>query len=58
MVGSLGTVVATAGEVRADRPVLFELDVLPILSKAGCNSGACHGKSRGQNGFAPVAVGL
>ncbi|HTM54983.1 MAG TPA: DUF1549 and DUF1553 domain-containing protein [Pirellulales bacterium] len=32
--------------------VSFELDVLPILSAAGCNAGACHGKSRGQNGFA------
>lgn len=32
--------------------VNFELDVLPILSAAGCNAGACHGKSRGQNGFA------
>src|SRR5689334_24035344 len=30
----------------------FELDVMPILTSAGCNSGACHGKSRGQNGFA------
>ncbi|HEX4148753.1 MAG TPA: DUF1549 domain-containing protein, partial [Pirellulales bacterium] len=29
----------------------FRLDVLPVLSAAGCNSGACHGKSRGQNGF-------
>lgn len=32
--------------------VNFELDVLPVLSAAGCNTGACHGKSRGQNGFA------
>src|SRR5689334_8315329 len=32
--------------------VNFELDVLPVLSSAGCNTGACHGKSRGQNGFA------
>src|SRR5262245_56681648 len=29
----------------------FELDVLPILTARGCNQGACHGKSRGQNGF-------
>ena len=26
--------------------------MLPVLSAAGCNTGACHGKSRGQNGFA------
>jgi hypothetical protein len=29
----------------------FELDVLPIFTKFGCNAGACHGKQRGQNGF-------
>ena len=32
-------------------PVSFRRDVLPILSKAGCNSGGCHGKAEGQNGF-------
>jgi hypothetical protein len=31
--------------------VSFELDVQPILTARGCNQGACHGKSRGQNGF-------
>ncbi|QDU94615.1 DUF1549 domain-containing protein [Lignipirellula cremea] len=35
-----------------ERPVSFELDVLPIFSARGCNAGACHGKARGQNGFA------
>lgn len=33
------------------RQVSFELDVLPIFSAAACNSGPCHGKARGQNGF-------
>lgn len=32
-------------------PVSFRRDVVPILSKAGCNSGGCHGKAEGQNGF-------
>jgi hypothetical protein len=32
--------------------VTFERDVIPILTRAGCNAGACHGKARGQNGFA------
>lgn len=32
-------------------PVSFTNQILPILSKAGCNSGACHGKAEGQNGF-------
>jgi hypothetical protein len=29
----------------------FRRDVLPILNKYGCNSGSCHGKLAGQNGF-------
>ncbi len=32
-------------------PVSFVRDVLPALSKAGCNAGACHAKADGQNGF-------
>src|SRR5262245_23917620 len=31
-------------------PATFERDVLPLLARVGCNSGACHGKARGQNG--------
>jgi hypothetical protein len=29
----------------------FDTDVVPLLTKAGCNQGACHGKGAGQNGF-------
>lgn len=29
----------------------FENDILPILSKFGCNMSGCHGKAEGQNGF-------
>lgn len=42
----------------ADRPVSFELDVVPILTRAGCNMGACHGKARGQNGFQLSLLGF
>ncbi len=34
-----------------ESPVHFGNDVVPILSKLGCNSGGCHGKASGQNGF-------
>ena len=40
------------------RPVTFERDVEPILTRAGCNAGACHGKARGQNGFALSLLGF
>jgi hypothetical protein len=29
----------------------FRTQILPILTKAGCNAGACHGASTGQDGF-------
>ncbi len=41
-------VVKDAGK---QRPVSFQLDVMPILTAAGCNTGSCHGSARGQDGF-------
>ena len=35
----------------ADRPLSFRHDVLPVLSKAGCNGGGCHGALAGKGGF-------
>ena len=32
-------------------PVSFREQIIPILTKSGCNSGGCHGKAEGQNGF-------
>ncbi|HZT82556.1 MAG TPA: DUF1549 domain-containing protein, partial [Gemmataceae bacterium] len=32
-------------------PVSFRNDVMAVLSKAGCNSGLCHGNQNGKNGF-------
>lgn len=32
-------------------PVHFVNDIIPVFSKLGCNSGGCHGRSAGQNGF-------
>jgi hypothetical protein len=40
--------VERAGETPA---LSFRLDVLPVFMRAGCNSGACHGASRGKDGF-------
>ena len=43
------TVVVTAME----KPfyVSFKNEILPALTKAGCNMGACHGSPSGKNGF-------
>lgn len=37
--------------VTNEPPVSFKLDVMPVFMKAGCNTGACHGSARGQDGF-------
>lgn len=49
-----GTLVRVPLEVRglkAPAPISFENQIIPILTKAGCNSGGCHGKAEGQHGF-------
>ena len=38
-------------DATADRPVSFHLDVMPVLMRAGCNVGSCHGAARGKDGF-------
>jgi hypothetical protein len=32
-------------------PLSFRNDVLPILTRAGCNTGKCHGSAAGKDGF-------
>jgi hypothetical protein len=41
--------VATANDAAGD--VSFTNDIVPILSKAGCNGGGCHGALAGKAGF-------
>ena len=42
---------ALACPVFAADPPSYLNEVVPVLTKAGCNQGACHGKGIGQNGF-------
>lgn len=41
----------TVKDAEKPRPVSFQLDVMPVLTASGCNTGACHGSARGQDGF-------
>lgn len=41
----------TVKEATVDRPIDFHLDVTPVFMSEGCNTGACHGSARGQDGF-------
>ena len=59
--GSTAVVVGVAGRTlnvavtvkgsTAPRRFNFENDLVPLLSRFGCNSSGCHGKAEGQNGF-------
>lgn len=33
------------------QPVSFVREILPAMSKVGCNQGTCHGAQKGKNGF-------
>ena len=35
----------------AVEPTDFDTQVMPVLTKAGCNAGACHGAAAGRGGF-------
>ena len=40
------------------RPINFANEIVPIFTKSGCNTGGCHGKSGGQNGFRLSLLGF
>ena len=39
-------------------PINFTNHVVPVFTKLGCNSGGCHGKQSGQNGFRLSLLGF
>ena len=49
--GQILKVPVMVDQAKVERPISFRLDVMPVFMKAGCNSGSCHGSSRGKDGF-------
>lgn len=41
----------TVKDAEKPRPISYQLDIVPVLTAAGCNTGSCHGSARGQDGF-------
>jgi hypothetical protein len=59
MAGVISFAVPTNPSQAADRSVSFVNDVVPVLTKAGCNAGVCHAKAGGgQNGFQLSLLGF
>ena len=52
------TVPVTIRNSKEGRPINFANEIGPIFTKLTCNSGGCHGKSGGQNGFAMSLLGF
>lgn len=49
--GRTVTLPVKVARAQVAEPVSFTRDVIPVLTKAGCNAGGCHGASRGKDGF-------
>lgn len=49
--GLKAEVPVTVKDATKPRPVSFQLDVMPVLTSSGCNTGSCHGSARGKDGF-------
>src|SRR5689334_21354916 len=47
-----------AEAVAENLPINFANQVVPVFTKLGCNTGACHGKASGQNGFKLSLLGF
>lgn len=58
VVGALWLATTRPGEA-AERSVSFINEIMPVLTKAGCNAGVCHAKAgNGQNGFQLSLLGF
>ena len=49
--GQTSKVPVTVKGMANARAVDFSTEIVPLLSRFGCNAGGCHGKQGGQNGF-------
>jgi hypothetical protein len=56
--GQTAQVAVTVSGMETAQPINFPNQISPILTKLGCNSGGCHGKISGQNGFRLSLLGF
>jgi hypothetical protein len=56
--GKSATVRVEVTGVAHELPMNFTNQIVPIFTKLGCNSGGCHGKATGQNGFKLSLLGF
>lgn len=49
--GLVAVLISERVQAQAPETPSFTNDIIPLLTRLGCNQGACHGKAAGQNGF-------
>src|SRR5262249_32806167 len=56
--GRTATVPVKVQGATVETPVNFTREVVPVLTRAGCNQGACHGAALGRGGFRLSLLGF
>ncbi|MCA9162681.1 MAG: DUF1549 domain-containing protein [Planctomycetales bacterium] len=56
--GKTATTKLLVEQLDRPQPINFANEIVPIFTKLGCNTGGCHGKSDGQNGFKLSLLGF
>ena len=56
--GFVGCPDLNGGETPREKTVSFRNEVVPLLTKLGCNQGACHGSQHGKGGFKLSLLGF
>ena len=56
--GQTATLALSVDQIESQIPINFANQIVPIFTKLGCNTGACHGKATGQNGFRMSLLGF
>ncbi|REJ97213.1 MAG: DUF1549 domain-containing protein [Planctomycetota bacterium] len=56
--GQTAALQLTAERCSEQLPINFANEIVPLFTKLGCNTGGCHGKADGQNGFKLSLLGF
>ena len=56
--GKAAEIPVTVENFTTQVPINFKNQIIPVFTKLGCNSGGCHGKASGQNGFKLSLLGF
>ncbi|QDT09778.1 hypothetical protein K239x_17290 [Planctomycetes bacterium K23_9] len=49
--GAVVKIPVEVSNATAKPAISFEKDIMPVLTRSGCNTGSCHGAARGKDGF-------